>query len=159
MAGLSTGAAAGLNHTTWADSIVKPLGETLCRVEDKPDTQLVHGLNVAFYGPFWAMQAACPLMKAQRWGRVINMCSLAGVYAFMGTVEYNSTKEALRALTCTAVPFGIVANVICPGAKGASLRRLFEERPEMERAPWRRPTRCDASVTPKLISDRQPPFG
>ena len=113
-------------------------GETLCPVEDKPDTQLAHGLNVAFNGPFWAMQAAYPLMKAQRWGRIINMCSLAGVNAFMGNVEYNSAKEALRTLTCTVArewaPFGIVANVICPGAKGASLRRLFEPHPEMERA-------------------------
>jgi NAD(P)-dependent dehydrogenase (short-subunit alcohol dehydrogenase family) len=113
-------------------------GETLCRVEDKPDAQLAHGLNVAFYGPFWAMQAAHPLMKAQHWGRIINMCSLAGVNAFMGSVEYNSAKEALRTLTRTAArewaPFGIVANVICPGAKGASLRRLFEGHPEMESA-------------------------
>jgi NAD(P)-dependent dehydrogenase (short-subunit alcohol dehydrogenase family) len=113
-------------------------GESLCRVEDKPDAQLAHGLNVAFYGPFWAMQAAYPLMKAQRWGRIINMCSLAGVNAFMGTVEYNSAKEALRTLTRTAArewaPFGIVANVICPGAKGASLRRLLEEHPQMKDA-------------------------
>ena len=113
-------------------------GESLCRVEDKPDAQLAHGLNVAFYGPFWAMQAAYPLMKAQRWGRIINMCSLAGVNAFMGTVEYNSAKEALRTLTRTAArewaPFGIVANAICPGARSASLRRLFEEHPEMEGA-------------------------
>jgi NAD(P)-dependent dehydrogenase (short-subunit alcohol dehydrogenase family) len=113
-------------------------GETLCRVEDKPDSQLAHGFNVAYYGPFWAMQAALPLMKAQRWGRIINMCSLAGVNAFMGTVEYNSAKEALRTLTRSAArewaPFGIVANALCPGAKGASLRRVLEEHPEMEDA-------------------------
>jgi NAD(P)-dependent dehydrogenase (short-subunit alcohol dehydrogenase family) len=96
-------------------------------------------------------------MKAQRWGRIINMCSLAGVNAFMGTVEYNSAKEALRTLTRTAArewaPFGIVANVICPGAKGASLRRLFEARPEMERAmaeanPMRRIGDPEAGIGP-----------
>jgi NAD(P)-dependent dehydrogenase (short-subunit alcohol dehydrogenase family) len=84
------------------------------------------------------MQAAHPLMKAQHWGRIINMCSLAGVNAFMGSVEYNSAKEALRTLTRTEArewaPCGFVANVICPGAKGASLRRLFEGHPEMESA-------------------------
>jgi len=41
-------------------------GETLCGVERKTDEQIAHGLNVAFYGPLWAMQAVYPLMRAQR---------------------------------------------------------------------------------------------
>ena len=32
---------------------------------------------------------------------IINICSLNGVNAHMGTVEYNTAKEALRALTRT----------------------------------------------------------
>ena len=61
-----------------------------------------HGLNVGFLGPFWAMQAAFPSMKANGWGRVVNMCSLNGVNAHMGSLEYNTSKEALRTLTRTA---------------------------------------------------------
>ena len=41
-------------------------------------------------------------MKAQGYGRVINICSLNGVNAHIGTLEYNTAKEALRAATRTA---------------------------------------------------------
>src|SRR5262249_17879755 len=111
-------------------------GGRLCRVEHKTDELFDHGFHVGFYGPFWAMQAAFPLMKAQRYGRIVNLCSLNGVNAHMGTAEYNSAKEALRALTRTAArewaPYGIVANAICPGAKTAASRAVFAQHPELE---------------------------
>jgi NAD(P)-dependent dehydrogenase (short-subunit alcohol dehydrogenase family) len=75
-------------------------------------------------------------MKAQRWGRVINMCSAAGVTAMLGTLEYNAAKEALRTLTRTAARewaiHGIVANAICPGAKGSGMVRRYAEDPALE---------------------------
>jgi NAD(P)-dependent dehydrogenase (short-subunit alcohol dehydrogenase family) len=111
-------------------------GTSIGPVEDKTDEQLAHGFGLAYYGPFWAMQAAFPHMKAQRWGRIINMCSGAGVNAFVGTLEYNSAKEALRTLTRTAARewaiHGIVANAICPGAKGSGMRRRYALDPELE---------------------------
>ena len=111
-------------------------GATLEPFEDKSDEQMMHGINLAVLGPFWGMQAAFPGMKAQRWGRIVNLCSLAGTNAFSGTLEYNTAKEGLRALTRTAArewaPYGIVANVICPGGRGANLRRRFAENPALE---------------------------
>lgn len=106
------------------------------RVENKTDAMLARGLGVGFYGPLWAMQAAFAHMKARGWGRVINMCSLNGVNAHMGTLEYNTAKEALRTLTRTAArewaPTGVVVNAICPGAKSAAFRRMMSEHPELE---------------------------
>ncbi|WP_327172121.1 MULTISPECIES: SDR family NAD(P)-dependent oxidoreductase [unclassified Streptomyces] len=106
------------------------------RVENKTDAMLARGLGVGFYGPLWAMQSAFPHMKARGWGRVINMCSLNGVNAHMGTLEYNAAKEALRTLTRTAArewaPTGVVVNAICPGAKSAAFRRMMSEHPELE---------------------------
>ncbi|GAA1885496.1 SDR family NAD(P)-dependent oxidoreductase [Actinomadura bangladeshensis] len=111
---------------------------TVGRVETKTDEQLARGFAMGYYGPLWAMQAAFPHMKAQGWGRVINMCSLNGVNAHMGTLEYNSAKEALRTLTRTAArewaPTGVVVNAICPGAKSAAFRRVAAEHPEIEAA-------------------------
>ena len=110
-------------------------GGSLRRVEFKSDDEMQHGFSVGFQGPLWAMQAAFPSMKAKGYGRIINMCSLNGVNAHMGTAEYNTAKEALRALTRTAArewaPHGITANVICPAAKSASFRRVAEENPGM----------------------------
>jgi NAD(P)-dependent dehydrogenase (short-subunit alcohol dehydrogenase family) len=110
-------------------------GGRLGRLEHKTDELMAHGMDVAYFGPFWAMQAAFPFMKAQGRGHIINLCSLNGVNAHIGTAEYNGAKEALRALTRTAArewaSYGIVANVICPGAKTAAFRRIAADHPEM----------------------------
>ena len=113
-------------------------GGMLCRVEHKTEDLFAKGFGVGFYGPFWAMQAAFPTMKAQGYGRIISLCSLNGTNAHMGTAEYNSAKEALRALTRTAARewagYGICANIICPAAKSAASRAVFDEHPELEAA-------------------------
>jgi NAD(P)-dependent dehydrogenase (short-subunit alcohol dehydrogenase family) len=79
---------------------------------------------VALFAAFWAMQTAYPHMRRQGGGRIINICSLNGVNAHMYTAEYNTAKEALRALTRTAARewarHNIVANVICPAAATAA---------------------------------------
>jgi len=110
-------------------------GGRLGRLEAKTDDLLDHGMRVAYFGPFWAMQAAFPHMKERGWGRIVNLCSLNGVNAHVGTTEYNCAKEALRALTRTAArewaQYGIVANAICPGAKTAAFRALAESNPEI----------------------------
>lgn len=77
-------------------------GGGIGRVEKKTDEQVAAAIAVGYYGPFWAMRAAFPHMKERGWGRVVNMCSLNGVNAHMGSLEYNAAKEALRALTRTA---------------------------------------------------------
>ena len=112
-------------------------GGALGRLENKTDEQLAHGMSVAYYGPFWAMQAAFPHMRGAGRGNIINLCSLNGVNAHVGTTEYNCAKEALRTLTRTAArewaQHGIVANVICPGAKTTAFRALAEAHPEIAR--------------------------
>lgn len=106
------------------------------RVETKTDDEIDSAMAVGFRGPLWAMQAAFPHMKRRGWGRVINMCSLNGVNAHVGTLEYNAAKEALRTLTRTAArewaPTGIVVNALCPGAKSAAFRRVMGSHPELE---------------------------
>src|SRR5581483_2429026 len=77
-------------------------GGEISRVEQKTDELLAAAFAVGYYGPLWAMQAAFAPMRRQGWGRIVNLCSLNGVNAHMGTLEYNSAKEALRALTRTA---------------------------------------------------------
>jgi NAD(P)-dependent dehydrogenase (short-subunit alcohol dehydrogenase family) len=110
-------------------------GGRIGRVENKPVELMEHGVNMGFLGPFWAMVAAHPIMKAKGYGRIINICSLNGVNAHMGTVEYNASKEALRAATRTAArewaPLGIVCNIICPAAKSASFHATMSEHPEL----------------------------
>jgi NAD(P)-dependent dehydrogenase (short-subunit alcohol dehydrogenase family) len=110
-------------------------GGSIGRVENKTDQQLSDGIAVAYYGPFWAMRAALPHMRERGWGRVINVCSLNGVNAHMGTLEYNAAKEALRTLTRTAArewaPFGVTVNAICPAAKSPAFMRALGDNPDI----------------------------
>jgi len=110
-------------------------GGRIGRIEKKTEALMQHGLAMGFLGPFWAMLAAHPIMKAKGWGRVINICSLNGVNAHMGTAEYNSSKEALRAATRTAArewaADGITCNVICPAAKSSSFDATMSQHPEL----------------------------
>ena len=132
-------AAVGLAVETWGsiDVLVNNAwgGGGLGRLEHKTDELLEHGMRVGYFAPFWAMQAAFPHMKERGWGRIINLCSLNGVNAHVGTTEYNCAKEALRTLTRTAArewaPHGIVANAICPGAKTAAFRAIEATNPEL----------------------------
>ena len=110
-------------------------GGEIGRIEQKTPELMAQGMDVGFYGPLWAMIAALPIMKAKRHGRIVNLCSLNGVNAHMGTAEYNSAKEALRAATRTAArewaPSDITANVICPAAKSASFSDVMGANPEL----------------------------
>lgn len=113
-------------------------GGGIGRFEHKTDEEMMRGITMGFMGPFWAMQHVLPIMKAQGRGNVINICSLNGVNAHMGTVQYNAAKEALRSASRTAArewaAWQIRVNIICPGAKTAASRQVFLENPELEKS-------------------------
>jgi NAD(P)-dependent dehydrogenase (short-subunit alcohol dehydrogenase family) len=108
------------------------------RIESKSDDIFAHGMTMCLYAAKWAMEAAFPHMRANHWGRIINIASLNGVNAHMGTAEYNVGKEALRAYTRSAARewagYGICANIICPAAASASYRRFQEMAPDVAAA-------------------------
>lgn len=72
-------------------------------------------------GPIWLTQAAAPAMRAQGYGRIVNVSSSAGQLADMraGYPAYRMSKTALNALTrISAAELGggnIKVNAMCPG--------------------------------------------
>lgn len=110
-------------------------GSGYSRIESKSDELFETSLAMCVYAAKWSMEAAFPHMRARGWGRIINIASLNGVNAHMGTAEYNAGKEALRAYTRTAArewaSYGICANIICPAAVSASYRRFKEMAPDV----------------------------
>lgn len=105
------------------------------RIERKNDEIFERALRMGVWACKWTMEAALPHMKQQGWGRVINMASLNGVNAHIGSADYNVTKEALRAYTRSAArewaAYGICCNIICPAARTASLRVIEAQAPAM----------------------------
>lgn len=112
----------------------RPGSPFAARVELQSEDDLEHAWRIGALSALWAMQAVFPAMRAQRWGRIVNLCSLNGVNAHPFTVDYNMAKEALRTLTRTAArewaPYQICCNVICPGAATEAYRNFAEANPE-----------------------------
>jgi len=77
-------------------------------------------LEVNLTAPFLLTQAALPTMKAQQYGRIVNVSSSAGrMVSTLGGAHYTASKAGLLGLTRAAAKelgrFGITVNAICPG--------------------------------------------
>lgn len=113
-------------------------GRGMKRVEHKSDDDFERSLRIGLMAAVWSMQAVFPFMRERRYGRIVNMASLNGVNAHMGTADYNVAKEALRTLTRSAArewaPHQICCNVICPAARTEAFDRFAAHSPENARA-------------------------
>lgn len=102
-------------------------------VQDFADDEIDWTFDSGFRGSMWAMQAAFPYLRG-RDGRVINFGSFYGVTGQAGTLAYNVTKEAIRALTRTAArewaTEGITVNAINPAARTDAAANIERENPE-----------------------------
>jgi NAD(P)-dependent dehydrogenase (short-subunit alcohol dehydrogenase family) len=70
-------------------------------------------------GPWLCCRAVGPIMKEQKWGRVINVSSMLGEISLPGRSPYASSKGGLTLLTKTLAlewaKNGINVNALCPG--------------------------------------------
>ncbi len=85
-------------------------------------------LEVNMVAPFLLTQAAVPVMRAQRFGRIINISSSAGrTVSTLGGAHYTASKAGLLGLTRASAKelgvFGITVNAICPGMIDTELTR------------------------------------
>jgi NAD(P)-dependent dehydrogenase (short-subunit alcohol dehydrogenase family) len=102
-------------------------------IEEFNEAELEWTFDTGFRGTWWAMRAAFPHLR-ERGGRIINFGSWYGQMGNYGTVAYNVTKEAIRALSRTAArewaPFGVTVNVITPAGKTDASRSIEETNPD-----------------------------
>ncbi len=88
-------------------------------LEDFPSEKFELLLRVMLVAPFLATKRVFPLMKRQRYGRIINMASINGLVGFAGKAAYNSAKHGVIGLTRVAAlegaAHGITVNALCPG--------------------------------------------
>jgi 3-oxoacyl-[acyl-carrier protein] reductase len=79
-------------------------------------------LRVNLTGAFNCAQAVWPHMRERKWGRIVNMSSVAGTLGGFGQASYSTTKSGLLGLTKTLAMeggrHGITANAIVPGIIG-----------------------------------------
>jgi 3-hydroxybutyrate dehydrogenase len=87
-------------------------------LDEFPEDQWDKMLTVMLTAPFLLTRYAWPALKAQNWGRIINISSIHGLVASPHKAGYVSAKHGLIGLTRAAAleggAFGITVNAICP---------------------------------------------
>jgi NAD(P)-dependent dehydrogenase (short-subunit alcohol dehydrogenase family) len=77
-------------------------------------------LEVNLTAPFLFTKAVLPIMKAQHYGRIVNISSSAGrTVSTLGGAHYTASKAGLLGLTRASAKelgqYGITVNAVCPG--------------------------------------------
>jgi 3-hydroxybutyrate dehydrogenase len=88
-------------------------------IEEFPVEKFELLIKVMLTAPFIAIKHAFPIMKNQKYGRIINVASINGLIGFGGKAAYNSAKHGVIGLTKVAAlegaEHGITVNALCPG--------------------------------------------
>ncbi len=105
-------------------------------------------IRINLRGAWLMCRAAVPAMRRRRWGRIINISSMAGVIGAPRSTPYSASKAGIlgltRALAMDVAAWGITVNSIAPGALDTSRSVLsldpdLDVRAEMEQRGRRLP--------------------
>ncbi len=104
-------------------------------IEEVPVEVWDRVMRVNARGTYLMSRFAVPVMRRQRWGRIVSVSSMAGMVGAPRSTAYSASKAAIigftRALAMDVAPWGITVNAICPGLVGTS-RAILSEDPDLD---------------------------
>lgn len=107
----------------------------LLRMSDEEFNQVI---DTNLRGAFYAMRAASKLMMRKKYGRIINISSIVGIYGNAGQVNYAASKAGVIGMTKSlAKELGsrnITCNAIAPGFIDTDMTRELPENVKEELA-------------------------
>jgi NAD(P)-dependent dehydrogenase (short-subunit alcohol dehydrogenase family) len=102
-------------------------------IEDIADEDWDKSLQVGLKATWYCCKAVFPYMKSKG-GKIINICSGAGIIGLEGRAVYGATKEAVRSFSKTAArewaKYSINVNVICPVAETPAIEYMMSNDPD-----------------------------
>jgi 3-oxoacyl-[acyl-carrier protein] reductase len=109
-----------LDHYEKVDILVNNAGEMVSgAVIDLADELWVKTLNVNLTAVFRCTQACLPAMRANQWGRIINVTSQSAWSGSANNAHYAASKSGLQGFTYSLVKEegqnGITVNLVAPG--------------------------------------------
>jgi len=89
------------------------------KLADTTDEMWDRMLRVNATGAFYCTRAVLPMMLQAKWGRVVNLASIAAKAGGLYIAAYTASKHALlgltRAVAAEVAARGITVNAVCPG--------------------------------------------
>ncbi len=104
--------------------------------EEVTDEQIRHQIDTNLIGSIQVIRAALPHLRAQGGGRVLQVSSTGGQFAFPSFSLYHATKWGIEgfveSLAQEVAPFGIECTIVEPGATGTNFAAGMISPPTME---------------------------
>ncbi len=123
-------------------------------IEKFPDERWDAVIAINLTSSFHTIKHALPLMKARRWGRIINIASAHGLVASAEKSAYVAAKHGIVGLTKSVAletaNTGVTCNAICPGWV---LTALVQKQIDARAAAA---GQTDAQAKIALVSEKQP---
>jgi len=101
-------------------------------IEETTDDIIDRTLNINVKGILYAIRSATPIMKEQKYGRIVNVSSITGKNGDNSTVfVYGASKGAVISLTRSVArqlgPFGVTCNAVAPHAVMTEMMKYWSD--------------------------------